>query len=42
MRNFEKVGQRLVNRYLVTDGSSFRLKDVKPGDDGPRGLKRHA
>ena len=42
MRNLEKVGQRLVNRYLVTDGSSFRLKDVKPGDDGPRGLKRHA
>jgi PPK2 family polyphosphate:nucleotide phosphotransferase len=42
MRNLEKVGRKLVNRYLVTDGPSFRLKDVKPGDDGPRGLKRHA
>ena len=42
MTNPEKIGRRLVNRYLVTDGSKFRLKDVKPGDDGPRGLKRHA
>ena len=38
----KRSDRRLVNRYLVTDGSSFRLKDVKPGDDGPRGLKRHA
>jgi PPK2 family polyphosphate:nucleotide phosphotransferase len=42
MTNPEKIGRRLVNRYLVTDGPKFRLKDVKPGDDGPRGLKRHA
>ena len=42
MRSPEKIGRKLVDRYTVTDGSGFRLKDVKTGDDGPRGLKRHA
>jgi PPK2 family polyphosphate:nucleotide phosphotransferase len=42
MVHAKKLGRKLVSRYTVTDGSAFRLKDLKPGDDGPKGLKRHA
>jgi PPK2 family polyphosphate:nucleotide phosphotransferase len=38
----KKLGRKLASRYLVSDGSRFRLKDVKPGEDGPRGLKQQA
>jgi PPK2 family polyphosphate:nucleotide phosphotransferase len=37
-----KLGRKLASRYLVGDGSRFRLKDVKPQEDGPRGLKQQA
>ena len=38
----QKIGKRLLNRYVVTDGSRFRLKDIEQDEDGPKGLKRHA
>jgi PPK2 family polyphosphate:nucleotide phosphotransferase len=38
----QKLGKRLIKRYVVSDGSRFRLKDIGPEEDGPRGLKRHA
>jgi PPK2 family polyphosphate:nucleotide phosphotransferase len=42
MPNPRKLARKLAGRYLVSDGSGFRLKDVKPGEDGPRGLKQQA
>jgi len=32
-----KRSRKLAQKYLVTDGSKFRLKDVDPGDDGGLG-----
>jgi len=39
-----KRSKKLAQKYLVTDGSKFRLKDVDPGDDGGLGKdgKEHA
>jgi PPK2 family polyphosphate:nucleotide phosphotransferase len=42
MANPKKLARQLASRYLVSEGSRFRLKDVKPGEDGPRGLKQQA
>jgi PPK2 family polyphosphate:nucleotide phosphotransferase len=38
----EKLGRKLVSRYLVSDGADFRLKRIRTDDSGPPGLKRQA
>jgi PPK2 family polyphosphate:nucleotide phosphotransferase len=34
--------EKLIDRYRVTKGKGFRLKNIDPDDDGPKGLKKHA
>jgi len=34
--------RELVERYTITNGKKFRMKDVDPGDSGPSDLKAHA